>query len=72
MTLASIDPRTKALVLGLLQNKDEGMLPTEVLKHLVTQQVAPSEIQTALAILLDAGVIEMDMHRHLHLAEVPA
>ncbi len=70
MTSSSIDPRTKQLVLQLLQTQP---LPlTELLGALRAQELSASTIQDALAILLDTGVIEMGPDRRLHLAQVVA
>ncbi len=70
MTSASIDPRTRQLILQLIQ--DQPLRPSELLQNLLEKQLTPSAIQDALAILLDTGVIEMGPDRRLHLAQVAA
>jgi hypothetical protein len=72
MTPESIDPRAKDLVLQLLGEHEAGLLPTEIFNRLTDQQLTPTQIQTALAILLDTGVIEMEVDRRLHIAQVVA
>lgn len=70
MTSASIDSRTRDLILELIRLKP--LLPTEILESLVKEQQTPRQVQDALAILLDTGVIEMGVDRRLHLAQVAA
>jgi len=70
MTYASIDARTRDLILELI--KQEALQPTEVLSRLVAKQLTFNQIQDALAILLDKGIIEMHSDRRLHISQVPA
>jgi len=70
MTYASIDARTRELVLNLVRQK--ALQPTEILSKLKEEQLTFNQIQDALAILLDKGIIEMHSDRRLHISQVPA
>lgn len=70
MTSASIDPRTRELILDLIRVAP--LRPTEVLNNLIEKQQTSFQVRDALAVLLDTGVIEMGADRRLHMAEVAA
>jgi hypothetical protein len=70
MTYASIDARTRELILDLV--KEEALQPTEILTKLMAKQLTFNQIQDALAILLDKGIIEMHSDRRLHISQVAA
>lgn len=70
MTSASIDPRTRELIFDLIRT--EPLRPSEVLRNLIAKQQTTTQVQDALAILLDTGEIEMGSDRRLHLAQVAA
>jgi hypothetical protein len=70
MTSASIDPRTRELILELI--RQEPLRPTEILDNLMAEQLTLAQVQDTLAILLNTGVIEMGADRRLHVAQVAA
>ncbi len=70
MTYASIDARTRELILDLV--RQEALQPTEILSKLMAKQLTFNQIQDALAILLDKGIIEMHSDRRLHISQVAA
>jgi hypothetical protein len=70
MTSASMDPRTRELILELIRVAP--LRPTEILDSLMLKQQTPPQVRDTLAILLDTGVIEMGSDRRLHIAAVAA
>jgi hypothetical protein len=70
MTYASIDTRTRELILELIGR--EALQPTEILSKLKEKELTFNQIQDALAILLDKGIIEMHSDRRLHISQVTA
>lgn len=70
MTSGSIDPGTRALILELI--RAESLRPTQVLERLLKKDQKLTQVQDALAVLLDSGTIEMDEDRHLHMAGIAA
>ena len=70
MTYASIDARTRELILDLV--RQETLQPTEILSKLMAKQLTFNQIQDALAILLDKGILEMHSDRRVYIPQVAA